>query len=493
MTATTRKVTLTVRALDALKPAPAGKRYFIWDAQQPHLGVRVTDRADEEGKAAVRTFVVVKRRPGDRNPVTHVIGSYPAVKLAEARDRVPAILSALANGKLPSEIEAERLREEGRRRRETFGAAVKEFFADELAGLRSGRETEATLRREFLGQTAKRTRVTDERGTRWATEWLDGPEPVWRDRPIADIARRDVIERLDAIKRRGGKHAARHALGAVRKYFNWCAEGERFGVEVSPCASLRDKTIGVSGKDLRRKRVLTDAELRDVWAAAEKLPPAGAVVPGYPFGPLLRLLMLTGQRLNDIAAARWSEVDLDGGTLTVPPERYKTGTAHEVALAPRAVEILRALPRFKRGHVFTTTAGARPVSGFSKMKARLDAAVSEERKKDGREPMSAWVLHDLRRTVRTRLVSDCGVDAFIAERVIGHALPGLHGVYDQGTHRPQKRAAAEAWAARLLAIVEPPKEPAPNVVAPEEVSGGANEGGRKPFPATGSGPGMGIH
>jgi integrase len=279
-----------------------------------------------------------------------------------------------------------------------------------------------------------------------------------------------VIERLDAIKRRAGKHAARHALGAVRKFFNWCAEGERFGVEASPCASVRDKTIGFTKdrRELKRKRVLSDAELRDVWGAAETLGPAEAVVPGYPFAPLVRLLMLTGQRLNDIASARWSEIDLDGATLTVPPERYKTGAAHEVPLAPRAVEILRSLPRFKRGHVFTTTAGARPVSGLSKMKARLDAAISARREKAGAEPMTAWVLHDLRRTVRTRLVSDCKVDAFIAERVIGHALPGLHGVYDQGTHREPKRAAAEGWAARLLAIVEP-APPAPNVVAPEEV------------------------
>jgi hypothetical protein len=89
------------------------------------------------------------------------------------------------------------------------------------------------------------------------------------------------------------------------------------------------------------------------------------------------------------------------------------------------------------------------------MKARLDATISHQRTKHGKQPMAHWVLHDLRRTVRTRLTSDLDVDAFTAERVIGHALPGLHGVYDQGAHRNQKRAALEKWEAYLLAIVDP--------------------------------------
>jgi integrase len=430
-----KKVVLTDRALKALNPAPAGKRYIVWDAQQPHLGVRVT-------QTGARSFVVIRRRPGERHPDTHVLGSYPALTLKAARKAAPKILSTFAEGKRPREVQAELQRAEARRRRDTFAAAVEAFIEDEQAkGLRSSRETEAILRREFLGQTWRRVGGT--------IKWSNGKQSAWRSRPVVEITRRDVVEVLDKIKRKGGKHAARHALGAVRKFFNWCAEGERFGVEASPCVNVRDKTIGVTGRDLKRSRVLADAELRDVWSSADAL--------GYPFGKLVQLLMLTGQRLNDVASARWPEIDdLDAATptLTVPPGRYKTRTAHEVPLAPAAVEILRALPRFAKGsHVLTTTAGARPVSGLSKTKVRLDKAIAARREKAGVELMPPWVLHDLRRTVRTRLVSDVGVDAFVAERFIGHALPGLHGVYDQGSHRPQKHAAAEKWAARLLAIV----------------------------------------
>ncbi|MGH7074020.1 MAG: tyrosine-type recombinase/integrase [Stellaceae bacterium] len=440
MAAASRKVVLTDRGIRALKPAPTGKRVVLWDAVMPGLAVRVTDRG-------TRSFVVVRRRPGARNPDWLVLGNYhpSELPLQQARKKAAEVLRGLAEGKKPVEAEAEQTRAVARRRRHTVAEATEAFIEDERTkGLRSASETESILRRQFLGQNWERDGSVK--------RWKDGPEPIWRATPIAEIARRDIISRLDEIKRIGGKHAARHALGAVRKFFGWCAEGERFGIEVSPCAGIRDKTLGIAGRDLQRRRVLTDAELRDVWQAAAKLGPAGAAAAGYPFGMLVQLLMLTGQRLSDLAQARWSEINLDGAVLMVPPERFKTGVAHEVMLAPMAVEILRAVPRFAGLFVFSTTAGRRPISGMSKMKDRLDATIAAGQ---GGEAIPPWVLHDLRRTVRTRLVSDLGVEAFIAERVIGHALPGLHAVYDQGSHRPQKRAALEQWAQHLRSIVEP--------------------------------------
>ena len=459
-----RRRVLTDRMLKVLAPAAEGKRYIVWDATQPHLGVRVT-------ATGARSFVVVRRLPGERNPTTHVLGSYPALTLKAAREEAPRILAAIVGGRRPREIEAERQRANARKRRDTFAAAVEAFIADEkVKGLRTAGETEQVLRREFLGQACQRVTVERNGVKQRVTQYHDTRDPAWRSRPIVEITRRDVIERLDAIKRRNGKHAARHALGAIRKFFNWCAEGERFGVETSPCANVRDKTIGITGKDLKRRRVLSDDELRDVWHAAEEL--GSPETRGFPYAPLVRLLVVTGQRLNDIASARWSEIDLDDADdamLSVPPERYKTGVAHEVPLSPLAVELLRTLPRFP-GYVFTTTGGTRPVNGLSKTKRRFDAAIAKRRKGRHADPMPPWVLHDLRRSVRTRLVGDLGVDAFIAERVIGHTLPGLHAVYDVGTHREQKRAALDRWAVKLAAIIEPPAAPAGAVVPAEEVN-----------------------
>jgi integrase len=448
------KVTLTDRTLKALRPAPAGKRSVIWDALQPHLGVRMTDKADSEGKAAHIAFVVVRRRPGERNPDTRVLGTYPATTLASAREKAPGILAEIMAGKRQTDIKEERRRaaEERRRadaekRRDTVAVAVEAFVADERSmGLRTAHETEAFLRREFLGQTWERKDG--------AIKWSDGKHPIWRDRPARDITRRDVIARLDEIKRRGGLHAARHSLSAIRKFFNWCAEGERYGISVSPCTAVRDKTIGIKNDQLRRNRVLSDDELRDVWNAAESI--------GYPFGRLVRMLMLTGQRLNDIASAMWGEINIDAGLLTVPPQRYKTGTAHLVPLSEPAMDIVRSLPRFTGGdYLFSNTSGKKPISGMAK--SRLDAAIAKARKEGGAAPMPPWVLHDLRRTARTRL-GNLGVEDFIAERIIGHTLPGLHKVYHQGSHLEAKRAGLDKWAERLLAFVAPQVPKPGNVI-----------------------------
>lgn len=455
MAAAAQKRVLTDRGMQALKPAERHRRYIVWDAAQPHLGVRVTDKG-------AKSFIVVRRRPGQRDPDTHVLGRYPAMSLKAAREAAPSIIGMLAAGESPKEARQAQQRAAARKRADTFAVAVEAFIAYEKAkGLRTAHETAATLRREFLGQVPTHMRGTSEIDgklrTVWTTEWLDGKEPAWRARPVTGITRRDIIERLEEILKERGKYAARHALNAVRKLLNWAADGERFGLTASVAARVSDKTLGISGKDLKRKRVLDDGELRDVWEAA------GAV--GFPFGPLVQLLMLDGQRLNDVARAQRSEVDFHNSLLIVPPERYKTGTAHEVPLPPRTAEILRTLPRFKGDYLFTTTAGDRPVSGISKMKERLDALVATSREKRGLKPMPPWVLHDLRRTVRTRL-SELGVDSFTAERVIGHAMPGLHEVYDQGTHRAQKRAALEKWEARLLEVAEPD---AGNVVRIDEL------------------------
>jgi len=451
---------LTVKNL-----AKSDKPYTYWDTKQVGFGVRVSP----QGR---KTFLACRRHGKTGKLVECAIGTYPDMTLGDARKEAKTVLDMIEGGETPKERKEREQREEAMRRRETFSAAVEAFFRDgSLGDLRTGTETERVIRREFLGQIPKREKRPVERdGKRvepWITQWQAGPDPRWSKTPVAEITRRNIIERLDEIKRRGGKHAARHALGAVRKFFNWCADGERFGVEVSPCLNIRDRTLGFSkdGRELKRRRVLTDAELYDVWAAADALTQehrdkvlkrqADADMSRLhdPITPLVKLLMLTGQRLNDVAQAKWTEIDLDKAVLTVPPERYKTGLAQEVPLSARALDILKELPRFERGYALTTTGGARPISGFGKMKSRLDEEIAKRRTKDGREPMPPWILHDLRRTVRTRLVSDLSVEAFIAERVIGHALPGLHGVYDQGSHRIQKRDALDRWSMALALIV----------------------------------------
>ena len=223
--------------------------------------------------------------------------------------------------------------------------------------------------------------------------------------------------------------------------FNWAINRGVYGLDVNPCDRLRPSTL--IGEKASRQRVLNDAELLAV------LKGIGAL--GYPYGPLVGLLLLTGQRKAEVAEARWKEFDLDKRLWTIPQERFKSGSEHHVPLSNNAITLLEALPRLNSGdYLFSVTAGNSPVNGFSKAKALLDTAISQHS-----SPVDDWVLHDLRRTVRTQL-SALRVAEPVAEMVIGHARKGLARVYDQHKYLDEMREALELWATRLTSIVEPP-------------------------------------
>ena len=242
----------------------------------------------------------------------------------------------------------------------------------------------------------------------------------------------------------GAPYQAHNLLGHVRVMFNWAIEVGDYGLEASPCDRIRPKRL--IGKKSHRTRVLSDSELRAFWRATEQM--------GYPFGPLLQLLALTGQRKSEVADAMWSEFDLKKRLWLIPPERMKGDHPHVVPLAAAAIEILAALPRFKKGeHLFSSTLGETPVAGFAKAKTRLDRLMAKEL-----EMMPPpFVIHDIRRTVRTGF-SSLPVPDLVRELVIAHTKPGLHKVYDQHAYLDEKRQALELWAGRLRGIVSPPPE-----------------------------------
>ena len=164
--------------------------------------------------------------------------------------------------------------------------------------------------------------------------------------------------------------------------------------------------------------------------------------------------MLTGARRSEVAEARWSEFDLQKKLWTIPAERMKAEAAHVVPLSDDAVAILSALPRFKSGDcLFSTSYGRIPVNSFHKAKAKLNAAMLAELN-GARLP--DFVVHDIRRTVRTQLSAIPNISDLVRELVIGHTKPGLHKVYDQYAYLEEKRFALDVWAARLRSIVEPP-------------------------------------
>jgi integrase len=198
-----------------------------------------------------------------------------------------------------------------------------------------------------------------------------------------------------------------------------------------------------------RDRILNDDEVCRFWIATTAL--------GYPFGHLFQLLLLTGQRLTEVGAAKASEIDLDSRLWVIPRERAKNDVAHTVPLSGPAITIVRSLPRVasKSGYLFTTT-GDTPVSGWSRAKRNLDKLMVEAGDKDVKIP--AWRLHDLRRTVSSGMAR-LGIALPTIEKVLNHtsgSFAGIVRVYQRHSYSDEKRAALEAWASFLLQLVNNP-------------------------------------
>ena len=262
--------------------------------------------------------------------------------------------------------------------------------------------------------------------------------PKLGSRSIYELRRRDIVELLDGVEDNNGPVMADRVLAHLRKAFNWhAARDDEF---VPPVVRGMART---NGTERARKRVLSDEELRDLWKALD-----AAKVP-QPFPALVRMLLLTCQRREEVASMAWEEIE--DGVWQIPSARYKTGLPNTVPLSQAARRLIGDSKG--KGFVFTTD-GDHPFSGFSKAKAALDTEIAEPRKRDGRSAMPHWVLHDLRRTARS-LLSRARVPSDHAERVLGHVIPGVRGVYDRHEYVAEKREALERLAALLERILHP--------------------------------------
>ena len=258
--------------------------------------------------------------------------------------------------------------------------------------------------------------------------------PVWKGRKVQDITKRDVIALLDGVNDRAPIMANR-VLAAIRKLFNWCLA--RDVISVSPCTLVHPPA-----PERSRERILSDDEIRKLWATTD--------AEGWPFGTLAKLLLLTGQRLREVSGMRWEEIDLDAKLWTLPGERMKNGIKHEVPLSDLAVRILKEQPRIKttKGFVFTTS-GSAAVSGFSRAKDRLCAAV-----KGKGETTDPWTFHDLRRTMASGMVR-LGIQLPVIEKILNHTsgtFRGVVGIYQRHSFADEKRAALDAWASFVVGL-----------------------------------------
>jgi len=410
--------TLTEPYIKALKPAPAGQRYAIADALVPGLKVRVTDKGS-------KSFILWRRFGGAPNPAARALGTVGVMTLAEARDKARSWLELIKRGEDP--------RGDAATGDNTFGVVIEEYLKRHVAGQRKAADVEREVRKELL--------------------------PRWRNKALSAITRKDVTHLVDEIKDRGALYQAHNVLGHAKTFFNWAIERGIYGIEVSPCDRIKPSRL--IGPKSPRQRVLSDIEIAAFWRATRRMQ--------YPIGPLFQMMLLCGQRKSEVAEAQWREFDLRNQLWTVPSERFKSDAVHTVPLSDDALVLLKTLPRWKAGDfLFSSNGGVKPVNGFSKAKARLDArmlltlkALARKRGDDPRNVLlQPFVLHDLRRTMRTRLSALRIVDE-VAEMVIGHGRKGIQRVYDQHQYLPEMREALDRWAALLHRITEQPSNVVP--------------------------------
>jgi hypothetical protein len=425
------KIALTDRKVRSLKAT--GTRYQVMDGEVAGFGVRVSNSGG-------LTFILQARYPGSSNQTRRELGKYPAMALAEAREKARGWRTLIKQGTDPALVEERARLEQERKQANNFAAVAEDWFAAILRKQRSGKQIETEFRRYFI-------------------------EP-WAKRPITELDDLDILAVINVKHREGdGKPGmARHLFNHIKRFFSWAVHQRVYGLKVNPCHTLSARAL--FGKRIDRKRVLTDDELVALWRATKRLP--------YPLGPLYQALMISPRRVEEVASAERREINRRTGVWTIPAERMKgrngEAVAHEVPLTDDLIAIFDALPEFKAGpFLFSNTFGEKPVWFSGKVKNRVDEAMLIELKTlaEGRGDDPAeieidhWVTHDIRRTVRTRL-SRLRVPAEVSEALLAHVKPGIIGVYDQHEYFDEKREAMELWAAELKRIVEPP--PIGNVI-----------------------------
>jgi integrase len=397
--------------------APTKGRAEYFDATFPALALRVTDSGHKSWSLFYRANGRLRR---------YTIGPYPAFDPAAARKAASTALHKVQVGGDPAE--------EKRARRLAPKPSADDF---------------ASVAREYLDRQVKRN--TAESTYRETARIIDQDViPEWGRRPIGSIAKRDVIALIDKKVASGAEVQANRILARLRTLFGWAVEKDR--IAVNPCDGLKPPT-----KEKARDRVLNEAEIRAFWGATEEL--------GWPFGSLFRLLILTGQRRDEVATMEWSEIDLERRVWSLPREKAKNDQGHDVHLSQQAVDLLLALPRIEGGLVFSTN-GRTAVSGFSRSKERLDGLMA---KSIGHE-VDPWILHDLRRSAATGMAG-LRVLPHVVDRILNHTsgtIRGVARVYNRFDYAEDRKAALEAWGRKVDAIVS--GDAAPNVVPLREAA-----------------------
>jgi integrase len=374
-------------------PLPEGKSdHIYWDDAITGLGLRI--RA-----SGARVLIFQYGRTPTRRMKLGVVG---AVNLEEARKTAQNLSHRIALGEDPAAEVAERKTKKA----ETFETILRTYLEWKRARLRASSMGE--IERHLL-QHAKPL------------------HPL----PLAKIERRQIAALLAQIAQNSGAVTSNRVRSSLSAFFSWCIQS---GIgDVNPVSGTGKE------REQARERVLSPDEIRTIWDA----------VPEGRFASILKLLLLTGARADEIASLRWSEIHDD--MIVLPPERTKNSRSHIIPLSGPALAILAAQPRSTDDFVFGRVTG-RPFSGWGGCKSHADECIA----KAAGKPLDHWTPHDLRRTAAT-MMAEMGVQPHVIEAVLNHYSghrAGIAGIYNRANYEAEKRTALCRWAEHVTAIIE---------------------------------------
>ncbi|MCG8016993.1 MAG: tyrosine-type recombinase/integrase [Candidatus Thiodiazotropha sp. 'RUGA'] len=397
----------TDRKIKNLKPK--SERYEVWEGNG--LGMRVTPKG-------VKSWVFMYRFQEKARRLT--LGRYPKMTVAEAHSEHGKALLALEKGIDPGKVEVEKRREN--RRAPTVKMLVEEYIEKwAKPRKRSWKKDQSTLDRDVVSE--------------------------WGRRKAKDITRRDVVILLDGIVDRGAPIQANRTLAVIRKMFNFAVS--RDIVASNPCLQVKPPA-----PENQRDRTLSADEIKTLWNELDRVGLKSGNDEEKPISMskgtalALQFQLLTAQRKGEVAAAEWSEVDLEGKVWTIPAEKSKNNLPHRVPLSPQAVSLLEPIKKESKKSIWLFPS-PRGQGKKHILETAIDHAVRLNQEHIG---VNHWVPHDLRRTAASMMTS-IGISRLVVSKILNHVESGITAVYDRHSYDAEKRNALEAWGRKLDQIL----------------------------------------
>jgi len=401
------KKALTDRFVKGAKPK-GGKWIEYWDTKEPGLLLIVSPKSH-------RSYAFRYRRPSDGKKRKITIGPAGDTTLSEARTAAASYRSMVRAKEDPAQvIRATQASDHDRTFKE-----LSDLYIERYAKLnkRSWRADERSLDRDVL--------------------------PAIGDLTVGDIKKRDVLDIIDTVADRGSPIMANRTLAVVRGVFRW-AEAEDL-IEVAPIHGIRPRAI-----EQARDRVLNDQEIRTFLSKLDtpKIKPK--------VRDIMRLVLILGQRVSEVAGAKKEELNLEKGEWIIPGERTKNGKLHNVPLPAMAVDVLMRNINSEESFIFPSYGKLGHIHPHAPARA-----LYREQKHFG---LDQFTVHDLRRTAASGM-AELGVDRIVIGKVLNHVSVDkdtVTGVYDRYAYAAEKRGALENWAAKLDKILAAMPAPSSN-------------------------------